>query len=82
MLACPYRGHRREAHIVQVVSGGAHTARGGLVIDAGRLARAVWLDCRPVGLGGFMVRGGRDDHVVDVDAVYVRCDCVDSQTER
>ena len=50
-----------------------------MTIDPARLRRAIWLDCRPVGLGGFMVRGGRDDHIVDVDGGYVRCDCVDSQ---
>ena len=49
------------------------------MIDTGRLRRAVWLDCRPVGLGGFLVRGGQDDHYVDIDGGYVRCDCVDSQ---
>ena len=50
-----------------------------MTIDPARLRRAIWLDCRPVGLSGFMVRGGRDDHIVDVDGGYVRCDCFDAQ---
>ena len=50
-----------------------------MTIDAGRLQRAIWLEIQPVGLGGFLVRGGKDDHIVDVDGGYVRCDCVDSQ---
>ena len=46
------------------------------VIDAGRLQRAIWLEVQPVARGRFLVRGGRDDHLVDVDGGYVHCDCV------
>jgi len=48
------------------------------VIDAARLARAVWLEVLPVA-GGYLVRGGADDHIVEVDGGLVRCDCLDSQ---
>lgn len=48
-------------------------------IDAGRLARAVWLNCQPVAPGRFLVSGGVDDHLVEVDGGYVYCDCEDSQ---
>ncbi len=60
---------------------GQADGRGGRMsaIDAARLQRAIWLDCRPVGLGGFLVRGGKDDHIVDVDGGHIRCDCFDAQ---
>lgn len=51
---------------------------GGIVIDAARLQRAVWLEVRPVA-GGYLVRGGADDHIVEIDGGLVRCDCLDSQ---
>ena len=47
-------------------------------IDPGRLARAVWLDCKPVASGRYLVSGGADSHVVVVDGGWVRCDCADS----
>ncbi len=48
-------------------------------IDVGRLARAVHLDCRRVAPDRYLVTGGRDDHMVDIDGGYVRCDCFDAQ---
>ena len=47
-------------------------------IDAGRLSRAVWLDCQPVAPGQFLVSGGATSHVVAVDGGRVVCDCEDS----
>ena len=49
------------------------------MIDSARLARALWLEVRPVGRGRYVVRGGQTDHVIDVDGEYVRCDCFDAQ---
>ena len=48
------------------------------MIDAARLQRAVWLEVRPVA-GGYLVRGGADDHIVEIDGGYVRCDCSDAR---
>ena len=42
-------------------------------IDAGRLARAVHLDCQAEGFGRYLV----GDRVVLVDGRYLRCDCPD-----
>ncbi len=47
-------------------------------IDPTRLQRAIWLKIQPVS-GGYLVSGGADDHIVDVDGGYVRCDCFDAQ---
>ena len=52
---------------------------GGLVIDAARLQRAVWLEVQAVAPGWYLVRGGKDDHVVDVDGGYIRCECLDAR---
>lgn len=49
------------------------------MIDPARLARALWLEVRPVAPGRYVVRGGQADHVIDVDGEYVRCDCFDAQ---
>ncbi len=49
-----------------------------MTIDPGRLARAIWLKIQPVS-GGYLVSGGKDDHIVDIDGGYVRCDCIDAQ---
>ena len=48
-------------------------------IDRARLARAVWLEVQPVAPERFLVRGGRDDHVVVIRDGRVICDCLDSQ---
>lgn len=48
-------------------------------IDAHRLVRAVWLDCRRVAHDRYLVSGGVADHMVVVDGGYVLCDCIDSQ---
>ena len=48
------------------------------MIDAGRLARAIWLKIQPVS-DGYLVSGGADDHIVEIDGGYVRCDCIDAQ---
>ena len=49
------------------------------MIDPTRLARAVWLAVRPVAPGRYVVSGGADDHIVEIDGEYVRCDCFDAQ---
>ena len=49
------------------------------MIDAGRLRRAVWLEVHPVAPGRYLVSGGADDHMVDISAGWVRCDCPDAQ---
>ena len=49
------------------------------MIDSGRLQRAIWLEVEPVGPGKYLVRGGADDHVVEVDGGLVVCHCPDSQ---
>ena len=49
------------------------------VIDAGRLQRAIWLDVQPVAPSRYLVRGGADDHVVEVDGSRVICHCPDSE---
>lgn len=54
-------------------------ADGRMSIDVGRLARAVHLDVRQVGVDRYLVSGGRDDHFVEIDGGYVRCDCFDAQ---
>ena len=53
------------------------TETGGLVIDEGRLARAVHLDATRVGSGHrcYQVTGGARSHVVDLDDDG--CDCAD-----
>ncbi len=48
-------------------------------IDRARLARAVWLEVQPVAPGRYLVRGGADDHVLEVDGGLVVCHCPDSQ---
>ena len=49
-------------------------------VDAGRLARAVWLDVRCFGRPGlYEVRGGSRMHIVDVTAGSYYCDCEDHQ---
>lgn len=50
-----------------------------MTIDSGRLARSIWLEVQPVSLGRYLVRGGADDHVVEVDGGLVVCHCPDSQ---
>ena len=48
-------------------------------IDSARPARAVWLEVQPVAPGRYLVSGGKDDHLVDVDGGRVACHCLDSQ---
>ena len=50
-----------------------------MTIDAGRLQRAIWLDCQPVAPGRYLVRGGKEDHVIEVDGEWLRCDCFYAQ---
>ena len=47
------------------------------MIDAGRLARAIWLKVQPVS-GGYLVTGGAAGHVVEVDGGRVTCHCPDA----
>lgn len=49
------------------------------MIDTVRLARAVHLEVQPVGPGRYLVRGGADDHVVEVDGGRVMCHCPDAE---
>ena len=49
------------------------------VIEPGRLSRAVHLEAVRVDADSFLVRGGSQDHVVQVVDGEVRCDCMDSQ---
>ena len=53
------------------------TETGGLVIDTGRLARAVWLDCQPRGDGIWHVSGSSGFHVVHLADNGPLCDCRD-----
>lgn len=48
-------------------------------IDTRRLQRAIWLTVTPVAPGRYLVSGGKDDHLVEVDAGRVTCHCLDSQ---
>ncbi len=48
-------------------------------IDARRLQKAVWLEVQPVAPGRYLVSGGKDDHLVDVDGGRVVCRCPDSE---
>ncbi len=48
-------------------------------IDARRLQKAVWLKVQPVAPGRYLVSGGKDDHLVEVDGGRVTCHCLDSQ---
>ncbi len=49
------------------------------MIDPTRLARAIWLDCRRLYPGRYLVYGGTADHVVEVDGGRVTCHCPDSE---
>ena len=49
------------------------------MIDSVRLQRAIWLEVQPVAPGRYLVSGGKDDHVVEVDGGLVLCHCPDSQ---
>ena len=49
------------------------------VIDTGRLRRAIWLEVQLVAPGRYLVSGGKDDHLVEVDGGRVTCHCLDSQ---
>ena len=48
-------------------------------IDARRLARAIYLDCRRMDSDRFLITGGSDNHVVWADGGLVYCDCFDFQ---
>ena len=48
-------------------------------IDARRLQKAIWLEVQPVAPGQYLVSGGKDDHLVEVDGGRVTCLCLDSQ---
>ena len=48
------------------------------MIDAGRLARAIWLQVQPVS-GGYLVTGGAAGHVVEVDGARITCHCPDAE---
>lgn len=48
-------------------------------IDPTRLARAVHLDYRRLDGNRYLVRGGSQDHIVDVVNGAVRCDCYDAR---
>ena len=42
------------------------------MIDAGRLARAVWLEAKMIDISTYRVRGGTADHMVEVDTAAVQ----------
>ena len=48
------------------------------MIDPTRLARGIWLRVQPIS-GGYLVRGGTADHVVEVDGGRVTCHCPDAE---
>ena len=48
-------------------------------IDAGRLARAVWLEAKLIDISTYRVRGGTADHMVEVVDGRCYCDCPDAQ---
>ncbi len=50
-----------------------------MTIDAGRLARAVWLTAKPIDVNTYRVRGGTADHMVEVVDGRCYCDCEDAQ---
>ncbi len=49
-----------------------------MTIDAGRLARAIWLKVQPVS-GGYLVTGGAAGPVVEVDGARITCHCPDAE---
>ena len=50
-----------------------------MTIDAGRLARAVYLTAKPIDVNTWRVRGGIADHMVEIVDGRCYCDCVDGQ---
>ena len=50
----------------------------GLVVEPGRLRRAIHLDATPVDVGCFTVTGGAKAHTVNVVDGECRCDCFDA----
>ena len=48
------------------------------MIDLGRLQRAIWLEVQPVAPDRYLVSGGAEDHVVEVDGGRVVCRCPDT----
>ncbi len=49
-----------------------------MAVDPVRLARAVWLDLRRLAPGRFVVFGGRNEHLVELDGLAAWCDCPDA----
>ena len=50
-----------------------------MTIDAGRLARAVYLTAKPIDVNTWRVRGGIADHMIEVVDGRCYCDCMDAQ---
>ena len=50
-----------------------------MTIDSGRLARAVWLEAKPIDISTYRVRGGTADHMVEVEDGRCYCSCPDGQ---
>ena len=48
------------------------------MIDSGRLRRSIWLAVQPVAPGRYLVHGGLNDHLVEVDGGRVTCHCPDA----
>ena len=48
------------------------------MIEPGRLMRAIWLQAQPIDRG-YLVSGGRDRHMVEVDGGRCFCNCPDAQ---
>ena len=49
-----------------------------MTIDAGRLARAIYLTAKPIDVNTWSVRGGVADHMVEIVDGRCFCDCVDA----
>ena len=48
------------------------------MIDSGRLARAIWLEAKPIDVSAYRVRGGTRDHMVEIVDGRCFCDCIDA----
>ncbi len=47
-------------------------------VDPARLQRALWLEHQLIEPGRFLVYGGQDDHLVELDGEVSSCDCADA----
>ena len=76
----PRRDDIRQPSIpAQAIVAPGTAAGGGLVIDPGRLMRAVHLEAKPIDVDTWRVRGGTRDHMVTIEHGRCYCDCPDAQ---